>query len=323
LLNDLVLVPWWQASAQYERVDTLLQEAGQVAEALGNDWAVQLVAMYEATTRLWKGRPTEALALMRATCAAMGIPLNGSLSDLPPMAAVELMALGAPRVASALACWQCGGATDAWQIANEVRRFTSERNVPQALALASVTAAIMAQLDGDRQLVMKLANEAWEVSDDVSTRQWRQWSQSLLWWAGEGFDEPELPVSHLRPYFLMLLADGPRVSDRRALSLLDEAFATARRSGEEFCEPEILRARGRVLSQAGRYEGARENYVEAVASARAQGARMLELRALTDWVRLPETPDHVREQLQACAAEVAMGGPSKSLTEALSVLGSA
>jgi hypothetical protein len=47
---------------------------------------------------------------------------------------------------------------------------------------------------------------------------------------------------------------------------------------------------------------------------------MLELRALTDWGRQPGTPDDVREELRACAVDVAMGGPSKSLNEALSVL---
>jgi hypothetical protein len=133
-------------------------------------------------------------------------------------------------------------------------------------------------------------------------------------------DEPELPGSHLRPYFLMLLANDPRVSDVRALSLLDDAIATVRQSGEAFCEPEILRVRAGLLSHVGQHEKARENYVESVASARTQGARMLELRALTDWARLPATPDHIREELRACAANVATGGPSKCLNEALSVL---
>jgi class 3 adenylate cyclase/tetratricopeptide (TPR) repeat protein len=323
LRNYMVLVPWWQASARYERIDAILVEARRVAEELGDDWSVQLLAMYEATTRLWRGRPTEALELMRATYAAIGIALDGSLSDLPPLSSVELMVLGAPRVATALACWQCGLATQAWQIANEVLRFTTQQNVPQAVALAAVTSAIMAQLDGERELVAKLANEAWHVSDEVSTRQWRQWSQSLLWWAGDGLDEPELPGSHLRPYFLMLLADGPRIGEARALSLLDEAIGKARASGEAFCESEILRVRAGVLDQAGRLEDARENYVEAVASARAQGARMLELRALTDLARLSGASDDVRDELRACALDVAMGGPSKSLTEALSVLGPA
>jgi class 3 adenylate cyclase len=320
LRNYMVLVPWWQASAHYDRIDSILVDARREAELMGDDWAMRLLGLYKATTRLWQGRPTEALELMRAAYAELGPPLEGTLSDLPPMPSVELLVFGAPRVATAVACWLCGQTTEAWRIANDVMRFTTERDVPQAVALSHVTASIMAQLDGERELVVELAGEAWHVSDEVSTRQWRQWSQSLLWWAGQGLDEPELPVSHLRPYFLMLLADDPRVSEERALALLSEALATARSSGEGFCEAEIFRVRGGIHRNAGRHEEAAHDYSDAVALGRSRGARMLELKALTDWARLPHVPDRVRDELRACSADVASGGPSKSLREAVAVL---
>jgi class 3 adenylate cyclase len=320
LRNYMVLVPWWQASAQYDRIDSLLADAREVAELTGDEWAMRLLALYKATTRLWQGRPTEALELMRAAYAELGPPLDGTLRDLPPMPSVELLVLGAPRAATAVACWLCGRTTEAWQIGNDVMRFTTERDVPQAVALSHVTSSIMAQLDGEREVVVKLASEAWHVSDEVSTRQWRQWSRSLLWWAGEGLEEPELPVSHLRPYFLMLLADDPRVSEERALELLAEALATARGSGEGFCEPEIFRVRGGIHREAGRRETAADDYADAVALARARGAHMLELKALTDWARLPGSQGSVRDELRACAADIAVGGPSKSLDEAMTAL---
>jgi predicted deacylase len=74
---------------------------------------------------------------------------------------------------------------------------------------------------------------------------------------------------------------------------------------------------------AGRYEDADHDYAEAVALARARGVRMLELRALTDWARLPGSLDRVRDELRACTVDVEAGGPSKSLDEALVVLRSA
>jgi hypothetical protein len=169
-------------------------------------------------------------------------------------------------------------------------------------------------------MVVKLASEAFHVSDEVTTRQWRQWSQSLLWWAGEGIDEPELPVSHLRPYFLMLLADDPRVDEARALSLLDEALGTARSSGEGFCESEIFRVRAGIHRDAGRQDDAANDYADAVALAQTRGGRMLEMRALTDWARLPGSLAEVRDQLRACTVDVEAGGPSRSLDEALVVL---
>jgi class 3 adenylate cyclase len=320
LRNYMVLVPWWQASAQYDHIDSMLVEARQEAELIGDEWAIRLLGLYKATTRLWQGRPVEALELMRTAYDELGPALAGTMNDLPPMPSVELLVMAAPRVAGALAAWLSGRTTEAWQIANDVLHFTTERDVPQAIALSHVTAAIMAQLDGEREVVVKLASEAWHVSDEVSTRQWRQWSRSLLWWAGEGLEEPELPVSHLRPYFLMLLADDPRVDEARALSLLAEALGTARSSGEGFCEAEIFRIRGGIHREAGRDEAAAHDYADAVALARSRGARMFELKALTDWARLPDPPDHVREELRVCSTSVAADGPSKRLDDALSLL---
>ena len=320
LRNYMVLVPWWQTSAQYDRIDSILLDARREAELIGDEWAIRLLGLYKATTRLWQGKPAEALDLMRREYGELGPSLEGTLNDLPPMPSVELLVVAAPRVASALAAWLCGQTAEAWQIANDVLQFTTERDVPQAIALAHVTAAIMAQLDGERELVVKLASEAWHVSDEVSTRQWRQWSRSLLWWAGEGIEEPELPVSHLRPYFLMLLADDPRVDDTRALSLLDEALATARSSGEGFCEAEVFRVRGSIHMGAGREDAAAHDYADAVGLGRSRGAPMLELKALTDWARLPGSPDRVREELRVCMERDSAGGPSRSLDEARSLL---
>ena len=114
----------------------------------------------------------------------------------------------------------------------------------------------------------------------------------------------------------MLLADDPLAGVERAVALLDDALDTARASGEQFCEAEILRLRAGVARRGRRVEQAGRDYQEAVGVARSQGARMLELRALTDWLGLPGAPDHVRVDLEACVARTAEGGPSRSLTEA-------
>jgi hypothetical protein len=318
----MVLVPWWQASAEYRTINRILHEARTEAEVLSDEWMLQLVNTYEGTTRIWQGMLSEGLAQLRDSYESSGFPLEASLRDLPPMPSVELMALAAPRVATALACWLTGNTTEAWRIADDVLRCTTERKVPQAQAVAAVTAAIMAQLDGEREVVNKLAGETLHVADEVSTRQWRQWARSLQWWAGEGIEEPELPGPLLRPYFEMLLADDQLASVERARALLDDALETARATGEQFCEPEILRLRAGVLRRAHQVKVAARDYEEAVSVARQQGARMLELRALTDWMGLPGAPDSVRADLAACVAESAAGGPSRSLDEARQALGS-
>jgi hypothetical protein len=320
LRNYMVLVPWWQASADYKTINRILQEARIEAEILGDPWMLGLINMYEGTTRIWQGMLRDGLTQLRACYESTGIPLEASLGDLPPMRSVELMALAAPRVATALACWLTGNTTEAWRIADDVLRCTTERQVPQAQAVAAVTAAIMAQLDGEREVVIKLAGEAVHVADEVSTRQWGQWARSLQWWAGEGVEEPELPGPLLRPYFEMLLADDLLAGVERARGLLDDALDTARSTGEQFCEAEILRLRAGVLRRGRQSEEAGRGYEEAVRVARRQGARMLELRALTDWSGLPDAPGHVRVDLEASVAEAAEGGPSRSLNEARRVL---
>jgi hypothetical protein len=104
------------------------------------------------------------------------------------------------------------------------------------------------------------------------------------------------------------------------MSLLAEALGTARRSGEGFCEAEILRVRAGIHRDAGRHEDAALDYADAVALARAGGGRMLELKALTGWARLPGVPEDVREELRACSAVVEAGGSSKSFDDACEVL---
>jgi hypothetical protein len=153
------------------------------------------------------------------------------------------------------------------------------------------------------------------ASDEMSTRQWKLWARSLQWWAGEGIEEPEIPGPLLRPYFQMLIADDERVDDSRAIALLTAAIETSNATGERFCEAEILRLRAERRARAGFPEAA-EDYRAAIRLARQQGAKMLELRALTGWARDPSAPDSVREELAACIEVVSAGGPSKSLDQA-------
>ncbi len=157
------------------------------------------------------------------------------------------------------------------------------------------------------------------VADDVSTRQWKQWARSLQWWAGEGIEEPEIPGPLLRPYFQMLSAGDKRMDDSRAIAVLTAAIETSNATGERFCEAEILRLRADRRAQAGSREAA-QDYQAALDLARQQGAKMLELRALTSWARHPSAPDSVRKELVACVEDVSSGGPSRSLDQARRVL---
>ncbi|HEY6472370.1 MAG TPA: adenylate/guanylate cyclase domain-containing protein [Acidimicrobiales bacterium] len=319
LRNYTILVPWWQANAEYRTMNDVLAEARKVAVQLNDSWTLQLITTYEGTTEIWQGMIREGLEKMRNSYATGGLPLEASLRDLPPMSSLETMGLAAPRAATALGCWLRGRTTEAWRVANDVLHSTTERRVPQAQAVAAVTAAIMAQLDGERELVLKLASEALHVADEVSTRQWKQWARSFQWWAGDGIEEPELPGPLLRPYFQMLAAQDPRVDDMRAVALLTAAVETSRSTGERFCEAEILRVRAERRAAASP-DAADADYLAAVDLARVQGAKMLELRALTSWAGWLTAPERVFEELAGCIAEISPGGPSRSLDLAREVV---
>ena len=154
-----------------------------------------------------------------------------------------------------------------------------------------MTAAIMAQLDGEREVVVKLAGEALHVADEVSTRQWRQWARSLQWWAGEGIGgagaagapAPSLLRDAAGGRPARQCGAGARTARRCA------QYGAARRASSSV-RPRSCRLRAGVLRRAHQVEEAAREYEDAVGVARKQGARMLELRALTDWMGLPGAP---------------------------------
>jgi plasmid stability protein len=225
----------------------------------------------------------------------------------------------APRIGAALGSWLMGNVTDATRLAEDARSFAAQRQIPQAQTVTAATAAIIAQLDGDPQRVAELAAEIIHSAAEARTRQWHQWGQLLGWWAGIGSVEPEPPRTMLRPYFLTLLADQLHVEPDRALDLLDEALETARFTSELFCEAEILRVRAAVHGRLHQRDEARTSLLEAVAVARAQGARMLELRALTDLVVLDDQPS-IRLELKSCLESIDSTTPTRCTHRAAQVL---
>jgi adenylate cyclase len=93
------------------------------------------------------------------------------------------------------------------------------------------------------------------------------------------------------PYFLALLAESYSYAGESTpgLAAVDEALTLVRNSRTFFFEAELHRLRGTLLLQtndASMQEAAEASYMEALALARRQGARSLELRAAIDLGRL-------------------------------------
>jgi hypothetical protein len=301
-------------------VDSALPEARALAIQLGDTASKSMLDQMEGTMRVWRGRVHDGVDQLTSSFSSVGMPIDSSLSLLPSLPPTVVMMTSALRIATALGCWLAGRVDEAQWIIDDTRSFVTDRSMPQAQAVTAATSAIVAQLDGDRALTAQLARQAVDLADEVTTRQWKQWGIALRWWAGEGGVEPEIPPAFLRPYFLMLLADRHGSEPTRALSLLDEALDTARVTTEQFCEAAILRVRAGVVAQLGRPEEAHANLDEAIAVARAQGARMLELRALTDRARLLGANPRFLAELATCVSDMDHGGNPNSLKDAREVL---
>jgi class 3 adenylate cyclase len=303
LMSLLVLLPWWQANGDFASADVAMPEAMELAVESQNGWAEQVLAQFAGANWVWQGKVAEGVAMMESSFEASGLPLVEDLPLLPTLsAAVAEIVLASTRILAALGCWLMGRVTDGHHIRADTIRFTDDSGVPQAQAVTAATGAIMAQLDGDRDLVLSITQGKGQSGDDVTTRQWRQWIAVLRWWSGEGSVEPEIPGPMLRPYFSMLLADHPDTEPQRGLSLLYQAEATARRTGELFCLPEILRVRGELHRRLGDPVAADQDFAAAIAVAQSSGLRMLELRALTSRVLLPGSSPQGRVELETFVA---------------------
>jgi predicted ATPase len=139
---------------------------------------------------------------------------------------------------------------------------------------------------------------AGQVCHDDGVRQVRQ---GLADWQAAG------AVSH-RPFHLALLAEmlGGQGQTGEALAALDEALALAAATGERFWEAELHRLRGeRLLQRAGAdlpaVTEAENSLRQSLDVARRQGAKSLELRAVTSLSRLQALQGRQAEARQALA----------------------
>ena len=92
----------------------------------------------------------------------------------------------------------------------------------------------------------------------------------------------------LRPYYFVLLAGAYlRVKDfARAQRSLDDARAVAASTGQNAYAAEQFRLQAELLLATARTDEAEQNYIEAIQTARTQGARWLELRAARAYASL-------------------------------------
>jgi adenylate cyclase len=179
------------------------------------------------------------------------------------------------------------------------------------LAFSLTYAAQLHQLRREPSLAGERAEAVITVSTEHGLPYWLAWGTLLRGWAmcaqgnledgiaqmRQGLDAQRAAGGEdQRPYFLALLADGYwRIGESAtALGMLDEAVSIVEKSGEHCYEAELYRLKGCFVTggasnewaASARDSEAADCFHKAIAGARRQGARSLELRAASDLARL-------------------------------------
>ena len=130
---------------------------------------------------------------------------------------------------------------------------------PYVKMLAQSYAAILDQIDGDVDAMLKHSTVAAELCSHYGFAYYREWPLILAAWAnrGVGSDSPariERALDEMRsiralarrPYYLSLLADAHEAAGdpRQARAVLEAALADAATSGEQWWVPELHRRLG-------------------------------------------------------------------------------
>ncbi|MET3824095.1 putative ATPase [Burkholderia ambifaria] len=223
-----------------------------------------------------------------------------------------------------LTLWIQGYPDQALKCSAEALALARSLSYGPSLAFSLTYTAHLHQLRREPLLTAERADAVIAVSTEHGLPYWLAWGTVLRGWAMSAQGNIEDGIAQMRrgldaqravggedqrPYSLALLADSYwRAGDKRsALGMLDEARAIVEQSGEHCYEAEVYRLTGIYLADGAGKEGTaseREDEAvdclnKAIARARQQGARSLELRAASDLARLLQRQGKTVEATQA------------------------
>jgi len=114
---------------------------------------------------------------------------------------------------------------------------------------------------------------------------------------------PDIGIKFMRPYYLALMAEQCAKGEdvEQGLTLVAEALAAIDQSGERWCEAELFRTKGELQLMRREHAEAEAAFVRAMAIARSQDAKSLELRAATSLARLWQRQARYAEARQMLA----------------------
>jgi predicted ATPase len=222
------------------------------------------------------------------------------------------------RCFSGLVLWQRGFADGALARCREALALAERLGHPLTLALACWAMSYVHLFRREPAEARHWAEREIAVCEEYLLPLLLSAGAFQLGWALAEQGEPEAGIARMRrglagvsatgaemglPYFVALLGEAHAKAGRpeEGLAEIERGLAMAEGNGARFQGPEILRLKGELLRRLPEPDEAAAEacFRNAVAAARAQGARLPELRALTSLARLPHGAA-AREAL-ACA----------------------
>jgi predicted ATPase len=313
----LVLFGLWQFAllrAELELARELGEQLLRLAQQ-AQDPALLLVAHRAlGATLLWQGE----ISLAREHLE-QGIALYDPQQHRP-LALVYGMDIGmACRIFAAWALWLLGYPDQALQRGQEGITLAYESSYPYSLSFALAFTADLHQLRREWRLAQERAEAAMAVSAEQGFAQTLSQAAILRGWAlaeqGQGAEGiaqirqglaayRETEAKLMGPYFLTPLAEayGKVGQVAEGLSVVAEALAAVDKTGERLWEAELYRLKGTLVLQASVPSLTRQvekeaeaDFLKAIAIARRQSAKSLELRAVMSLSRLWQQQDKKKE----------------------------
>jgi DNA-binding SARP family transcriptional activator/predicted ATPase len=203
----------------------------------------------------------------------------------------------------ALALWYLGYPDQAVRCGQRALNLARELAHPLSWAYALNYVSWISQECGEQQLVMEQATALSNLSAQYQLGFWTSTALALQGWLQSMHGDLAAGSAAIRtsvlmhratkqrlhlPYVLALLAQVYTQAGRlrRGLATVAWALALVERTGEYFYQAELQRLKGELLLAESEHEAAAACFHEALALARQQGAKALELRAAMSMARL-------------------------------------
>ena len=308
----------------------------------------------DAVERMQAHWTAEVTAVNRGDTAAALAHFNAAIAvSPPPGATTQIEHFGHDanvtcRGFAAWALWMEGWLRQSREVALEAVNLAEASRHPHTLAFAYFFNAFVYSLRREAEPTLEWAQRTVALGEEHALAQWLAFGRILRGWARGVLDPRSTGAEDLsealsryrdtgaeisRPHFLGLHAEvvALRGESHQALVILDEAITIARRTEEIYYLPELLRLRGSLVLADRSIESNAETTAaalleEALATARGHRARVFELRAAVDLIRLTRRSGRrgsnaARARVRACLRGLPEPEASPDTTAAFELLG--